>query len=81
MTIEDIKNEIGPVIDEAATIAEMFAPQYAGFIVLGQAVAKVIPELANDVQRLLTQTEVTQDDEDALAAKLHKLANPEEYFT
>ena len=64
-------------INSAASIASVLAPQYAGFIVLGQAVAKAAPLLYQDVQNLLANKAPTPADVTALATAIASLANPE----
>ncbi len=76
-TLQNIEDEIAKAVDTAANIGEVIAPQYTGFIVLGQAVAKALPDLYNDVKALLGTAAPTTDAQAALAAKIHALANPE----
>jgi hypothetical protein len=71
-----IESEIESGINTAAGIASVVAPQYAGFIVLGQAVAAAFPPLLNDVLALINQTDPSAADQSALAAKIAALANP-----
>ena len=71
-----IEAEILAGINTAANIAEVVAPQYAGFIVLGQAVAAAFPSLIDDVTALINKAEPTAADNAALAAKIVALGNP-----
>lgn len=71
-----IESELKSGIDTAASIASVVAPQYAGFIVLGQAVAAAFPPLLNDVLALINQNEPSVADQQALSAKIAALANP-----
>jgi hypothetical protein len=71
-----IEAEIKSGIDIAAGVASTVAPQYAPFIVLGQAVAAAFPPLINDVIALIEQTEPDAAANAALALKIASLANP-----
>lgn len=75
--LKAIETEIAAGVDTAANIAEVVAPQYAGFIVLGQAVAKAFPPLMEDVNNLINATEPNAAANAALAAKIGALTNPE----
>lgn len=72
-----VKAEIDMGVDTAATLAGTVAPQYIPFIVLGQAVAKALPGLYEDVVKLVNQTEPGDADNAALAAKIAALQHPE----
>lgn len=71
-----IVSEIESGIATAANIAEVIAPQYAAFIVLGQAVAAAFPELIADVENLINKTDPSPADNAALAVKIADLGNP-----
>lgn len=73
---ETIKNEIEAAVDTVAGVASTIAPEYAPFIVLGQAVAHAIPSLYADVQALLQKKDPTDADTKALADKIAALQNP-----
>ena len=75
--VSDITNNISTALVTAGNIAEVIAPQYTAFIVLGMAVAKALPDLASDVQALVNQTAPTAADITLLAQKINALANPE----
>ena len=75
--IDSIKAEVNAGVDTAANVAEVIAPQYAGFIVLGQAVAKALPSLYEDVMKLINKEAPTQDEKDSLAKAIASLAKPE----
>jgi len=72
-----LQTEINAGLDLAAQVGEVIAPQYTGFIVLGQAVAKAFPGIIADVQALIHKTEPTAADVAALAATIAALGNPE----
>jgi hypothetical protein len=72
-----LNSEIGAAVDTASSVAEVIAPQYAAFIILGQALAKAMPGLVEDVQRLLSAQEPTDADIAALGDKIAALASPE----
>ena len=61
----------------AGNVAEVIAPQYTAFIVLGMAVAKALPDLERDVVALLNHTAPAASDVELLAQKISALANPE----
>ena len=73
---QTLATEIQSAVDTAAGIATVVAPQYAGFIVLGQAIAHAAPELYADVQALLSKKEPTDADAAELAGKIADLLNP-----
>lgn len=75
--IESIKAEVSAAVDTAATIGRVIAPQYTAFIVLGQALAKALPGIYEDVLKLIAREKPTDDELADLAGKLHALANPE----
>lgn len=77
MDIETIKAEVTSAVDAAASIGQVITPQYAGFIVLGQAVAKALPDLYEDVRKLISREAPTDDEVRALSQRIHELANPE----
>ncbi len=72
-TLKTIEAEIAAAVDTAGNIEDVIAPQYAAFIVLGQAVAKALPGRIDDVQRLLSSQEPTDADVAALAQKIAAL--------
>lgn len=74
--IQAVETEILSGINTAAGIASAVAPEYAPFIVLGQAVAAAMPDLINDVTALIQQTAPSAADVTALAAKIAALQNP-----
>jgi hypothetical protein len=74
--LQALQAEIDGAVGTAANIGEVIAPQYTGFIVLGQAVAHILPSLYNDVMQLLAKSEPTPADNAALAAKIAALADP-----
>lgn len=72
-----LQAEVDTVINTAGTIGSAIAPQYAAFIVLGQALAKQFPALLNDVENLLSKKDPTPEDNQAVSAKIVSLLNPE----
>lgn len=77
LKFDAVKAQIDAGIDTAALVAEGIAPQYIPLIVLGQAVAKALPDLYADVAKLIEQTEPTEADSAALALKIAALEHPE----
>ncbi|HEV2692354.1 MAG TPA: hypothetical protein VG347_05610 [Verrucomicrobiae bacterium] len=75
--VSDITDNLSTALVTAGNIAEVIAPQYAAFIVLGIAVAKALPDLERDVLALVNQTAPTAADIQLLAQKITALANPE----
>lgn len=73
---KSLVTEIQGAVDTAASVAEVIAPQYAVFIVLGQALAHAAPELVDDVKALIGKAEPTDADVQVLADKIASLANP-----
>lgn len=73
-----LEAEIGSAVDTAANVAQVVAPQYTAFIVLGQAVAHLAPGLLNDVIAMLGKNAVTDADRADLAKKISEFANPSE---
>lgn len=72
-----IEAEVNSAVNTAGAIASVIMPQYAAFIVLGQAIAKAMPELYDDVIRLLNKQEPTDEDTAELAKKIAALSAPE----
>lgn len=72
-----IEAQIGTAVNTAGQIAEVIAPQYTVFIVLGMAVAKAIPGLVTDVENLISGTAPDPAANAAIAAKIAALANPD----
>lgn len=72
-----IESQIGTAVTTAGQIAEVIAPQYTVFIVLGMAVAKAVPGLVTDVENLINGTAPDAAANAALAAKIAALANPD----
>jgi len=75
--INDITANLSDALVTAGNVAEVIAPQYTAFIVLGMAVAKALPDLEQDVVALLNQTAPATSDLELLAQKISDLANPE----
>lgn len=74
--VDAVQAEIQAGVTTAATIAGTVAPEYLPFIILGQAVAKAIPSLVDDVVELINQTEPSDAMNAALATKITNLGNP-----
>lgn len=74
--VQALEAEILSGVNTVAGIASAVAPEYAPFIVLGQAVAAAMPDLINDVTALINQTEPSAADVTALATKIAALQNP-----
>lgn len=68
--------QIKSAINTAAGVASTIAPEYAPFIILGQAVAAAAPDLINDVEAMLSKQEPTDEDTQNLAVKIAALKNP-----
>jgi len=75
--VAQITENISGALVTAGNIAEVIAPQYTAFIVLGMAVARALPDLERDVVALLNHAEPAPGDVALLAQKIHALANPE----
>ena len=75
--LSDITTNLSTALVTAGNIAEVIAPQYTAFIVLGMAVAKALPDLESDVVALVNHTAPSAGDMELLAQKIHALANPE----
>jgi hypothetical protein len=75
--INDITSNLSDALVTAGNVAEVIAPQYTVFIVLGMAVAKALPDLERDVVALINQTAPAASDVELLAQKINALANPE----
>lgn len=75
--LSDITANLSTALVTAGNIAEVIAPQYTAFIVLGMAVAKALPDLESDVVALLNHSAPTTSDVELLAQKINALANPE----
>ena len=75
--INDITANVSAALVTAGNIAEVIAPQYTAFIVLGMAVAKALPDLERDVVALVNHTDPSATEVELLAQKIHALANPE----
>lgn len=74
--VDAVQAELQAGVTTAATIASTVAPEYIPFIILGQAVAKAIPGLVDDVVELINQTEPSDAQNAALALKIVNLGNP-----
>lgn len=77
ISLEQLKANVNGVVDLVNSVGSAIAPEYKVAFALGSIVAKAFPDLLNDVENLLSKTNPTQDDNDALARKIHALANPE----
>lgn len=75
--LEAIRANLDESIDTASGIAQIIAPQYVAFIVLGQVLAKAVPGLVMDVEELLSKDDPTDEEKAALAGKIASLAHPE----
>ena len=75
--VSDITANLSTALVTAGNIAEVIAPQYTAFIVLGMAVAKALPDLERDVVALVNQTAPAATDLELLAQKINALTNPE----
>jgi len=75
--INEITANLSAALVTAGNVAEVIAPQYTAFIVLGMAVAKALPDLERDVVALLNHTAPATGDLELLAQKINALANPE----
>ena len=74
-----LEAEIGSAVDTAANIGESFAPPpINAYIVLGQAMAHLAPELINDVVAMFSKGAPTDADRSDLAAKIAEWVNPSE---
>lgn len=73
-----IESEIANAVNLAGSIATIIAPQQLPFIVLGQAVAKAIPSLYDDVRALISNQAPTAEKISELATKIQALKNPEQ---
>lgn len=74
---EALHIEVNAAVDSAASIASVIAPEFLPYIVLGQAIAKAVPSLYVDVQKLLSGQAPAPEDVKALSAKIALLAEPE----
>jgi 1-aminocyclopropane-1-carboxylate deaminase/D-cysteine desulfhydrase-like pyridoxal-dependent ACC family enzyme len=73
-------NHIGTIVgmvDAGTTLAGALLPQYRAYILLGAAVARQVPELYEDVVKLVQKQEPTAEEKVELWRKLRALANPE----
>lgn len=75
--IDAIKAEINAVVNTGSTIAATVAPEYLPFILLGKAVALQVPNLFEDVVKLVQKTEPTDADAQELAQSIAQLQHPE----
>jgi len=75
--VSDITNNLSTALVTAGNIAEVIAPQYTAFIVLGMAVARALPDLESDVVALINHNAPTAADVALLAQKINALTNPE----
>jgi len=75
--INDLTTNLSAALVTAGNIAEVIAPQYTAFIVLGMAVAKALPDLERDIVALICHPAPTTADVELLAQKIHALTNPE----
>jgi hypothetical protein len=77
MDAKQIETSIQGALDTSAGIAEIIAPQYAGFILIGKAIADATPGLIDDVTALMNGDKPTPEQVSALAQKIATLKNPE----
>ncbi len=75
--IDSIKAELTAGINTAATIATTVAPEYGPYIMLGKAVALAVPELYEDMVKLVQKAQPTDVETSDLAKKIAALASPE----
>jgi len=75
--INEITDNLSAALVTAGNLAEVIAPQYTAFIVLGMAVARALPDLERDVVALINHAEPAAGEVALLAQKIHALANPE----
>lgn len=75
-TLKSIQDQIEQAGQFAAGVAGIIDPEIIPLIILGKALSVAVPSLVDDVEKLLAQTEPTDADNAALAAKIAKLADP-----
>ncbi len=81
MTPAELKTELENIINDinqGASIASVFAPQYAAFIAIGQAVDKLIPGLVADVDSWIQGVEPSDEEKADMASKLAILGDPKQ---
>jgi hypothetical protein len=72
-----LEAEIGSAVDTVANIGSSLAPPpISAYIVLGQAVAHLAPELINDVVAMFSKGTPTDADRADMAAKIAEWVNP-----
>jgi hypothetical protein len=72
-----VQAELDTIVDGAGTLADALVPEFHVYVALGKAVAKAVPSLYDDVEKLLQKAAPTDEDKAALAAKIVALQNPE----
>ncbi|CAK0780998.1 hypothetical protein CCP3SC15_850010 [Gammaproteobacteria bacterium] len=80
MTAEQLaalKLQIELAARAAGPIVGLLGPQATAGLIIGQAVAKLIPELVDTVQKLLAGEEPTEAEKADFQAKLAVLGNPD----
>ncbi len=75
--IDSVKAEISAFVEVGSTVAATVAPEFLPYIILGKAVAKVIPPLFEDVVKLIQKNQPTEADALALAQNIARLSHPE----
>ncbi len=77
-TLAATKAEVNNVANTVGALVGAVDPELIPFVILGKAVAAASPDLINDVEQLIQSKEdPDQAANDALAAKIHALLNPE----
>lgn len=79
MTAQELQARLEAIIaglNQAGSVAQVFLPQYAALIAIGQAVDVLLPGLAGDVARWIAGEEPSPDEKAELARKLSVLADP-----
>lgn len=74
--IKQIVQNVETELEGAADFAGALAPQLIPFVLIGKAVAKVMPDLLASVDAWILGNPPTQKEKDDLAAKIAALSDP-----
>lgn len=74
-TAQDIAGQMDSIIAIVGALSPLFGPQAALFIALGQIFAKIAPDIVEDIQKLLTKAEPTEEDKAKLRERIQALIN------
>lgn len=80
MTTEErrsLETEISTALQGGLDVAEIFAPEAKIALIIGRAVAKYVPQLAEDVAAFFEKEDPTEQDASDLAKSIASLIDPD----